>query len=236
MVPVSARARQALDLQLFNQKNDVDYLGQYQLICPHDRQYVLRMIIRHAHGTWQIPNELQWLYPMLLRTEAHQRTIGVRHLCCYITVRHGLVTSVTDDQWHTDGFSTKITHLPEQNYIVSNCYPTEYVRKAIEFPLDFDPVKHNVHKYIANRIKSNDIKTLIPYGIYCLDPYNIHRRVAIPQGTIRTFVRISYTPIEIMDDANTPNPMLVMPTYKRDGVAIRDLLEDYDVSTRSTRS
>jgi hypothetical protein len=228
---VSERARQILSLDSFNEENDIDCVGNYKLECPFERQYILRMIVRHAHSDWMIPDQLQWLKPLIMMAEEYQKeVIKIKHLCCYVTVRHGLVTSTSDDQWHTDGFSTKISHLPEQNYIVSNCFPTEYVRKAIKFPFDFDPLKHNVHKYLASQINDDDVKTLFSNMVYCMDPYNIHRRSVVPNNVVRTFARVSFTPIEVMDDNNTPNPLLQMPNYNRDGVQIRNRLIDYHSS------
>jgi len=54
---------------------------------------------------------------------------------------------------------------------------------------------------------------------YCLrcEPYVIHRRPPNTQGIHRTFVRISFTPIEIMDINNTENPA-IQTNYTRDGI------------------
>lgn len=226
LIPIVDRAHQSLNLRHFNQLNDIDYLGQYDLECPYNRQYILRMIVRHAHSRLLLPPELKWLENLIKITDRNQYHMGINHLCTYVTIRHGLVTSENDDAWHTDGFSTKITHLPEQNYIISSCFPTEYRIEAVEFPKDFNPLRHNVHSYLQKHT-SSPIKTALPYGIYCLDPYNLHKRPFIPKNIVRTFVRISYTPIEIMDDNNTPNPLLPMPHYKRDGVEIRSQLVEY---------
>lgn len=227
--PVRNRAMQALGTELFSMHNTIDEVESFSEKCPFDRQYILRMLCRMPHEVFQIPPELEWLRGLLVMSDSHQKNvIKVNHPFCYITVRHGLVTSQLDDEWHTDGFSTKITHLPEQNYIVSNCYPTEYVEKAIDIPNDFDPLVHNLHKYLASQVVDADIRTAKPNVVYCLDPYNIHRRQRlIPAGTIRTFVRISYTPIEIMDDANTVNPMIHVRRYNRDGIKIRNELKEY---------
>lgn len=232
---VKSRAFSALSVGRFSDKNLIDRVGEFSAKCPFDRQYILRMICRVAHEEFKIPSELEWLRGLLEMSDSYQRNvIGVSHPFCYITVRHGLVTSETDDEWHTDGFSTKITHLPEQNYIVSDCYGTEYAEKGIDLPGDFDPLIHNLHKYIGRRVNKEDIKTCEAGIIYCMDPYNIHRRQGIPSDVIRTFIRISYVPIEIMDDANTENPLLPVRRYNRDGVKIRNELLDYDLVKEKT--
>ena len=53
----------------------------------------------------------EYLHRKKLFNEAlkHQReVIQVTHSFCYITIRNGLVKSKTDEEWHVDGFSTKI--------------------------------------------------------------------------------------------------------------------------------
>jgi len=145
-------------------------------------------------------------------------------------VRSGLVESVSDDEWHTDGFSVNITHLPEQNYCWSNVYPTEFVKKSIEFPKDFSPFEHNIHEYIQDFLSLNPTAITIPdcNSVYCFDPYVIHRRPQIPQGIKRAFIRVSFTPIEIVDDNNTENPLLSVLKYGRDAVkSFRNGLKRY---------
>lgn len=162
--------------------------------------------------------------------EYQSNTLKIIQPYCYVTVRSGLVESVTDDDWHTDGFSMNITHLPEQNYCWSNVYPTEFVEKGIVFPKDFSPFAHNIHQYIGDALIANPepITVANPNTIYCFDPYVIHRRPQIPEGIQRTFVRVSYTPIEIIDGANTENPLLPRPKCERNAVKeFRDKLARY---------
>jgi len=62
-----------------------------------------------------------------------------------------------------------------------------------------------------------------------MDPYVVHRRPPISNGVVRTFVRISFTPIEIPDVNNTPNPLIPTQHYITDGVkSFREHLLDYD--------
>lgn len=222
------RAKQILGLDLFKHNNKTDEIGSYELNCPYDDQYVLRMIVKIPHEEFKIPTELEWLRGIIMDAQTNQEALGIRHPFCYVTVRHGIVRTQNDDVWHVDGFSTAISHLPEQNYIIANCYPTEYVERAFDFPTDFDPDIHNVHMFFQDNIIASDIKTVKVNTLYCLDPYIVHRRVQVPENTLRTFVRISFTPIEIMDDNNTPNPLLPMRKYNRDGVIIRNKLKRYE--------
>jgi len=82
--------------------------------------------------------------------------MGIEHSFCYLTVRSGKVTSRTDDVWHVDGYSEKITHLPEQNYIWCDKFPTEYVEKAFKIPDDFNPKIHNIHLFLQEEIEKSN--------------------------------------------------------------------------------
>jgi hypothetical protein len=127
-----------------------------------------------------------------------------------------------------DGFSTNVTHLPEQNYVWVNKIPTEYIEQSFDFPKDFDPRLHNIHWFLEDKVRNENIRTCDPETIYCFDPYVVHRRPKITQGMVRTFIRITYCPMEINDVNNTVNP-LIETNYKRDGVkSFRDRLVKYE--------
>jgi hypothetical protein len=234
---LKTRGLQAINLAQFQQANPVEYVGTLSLTPPQGQQYILRMLIRRPFQDFQIPAEIAWVTPLVQKSDQHQQeSIQVRHPYCYITIRSGLVESVTDDEWHTDGFSMNITHLPEQNYGWANCHPTEFVTQPIKFPADFSPFKHNVHQFIQDMLTRNPttIEPGVPNGIYCFDPYVIHRRPQVPSGVHRAFIRISFTPIEIVDDHNTPNPLLPVPKYNRDALkTFRNQLERYPVTMKA---
>lgn len=147
------------------------------------------------------------------------------HPFVYVTVRHGEVTSTTDDEWHVDGFSMRKEHVPEQNYIFTDVFPTEYVDQSFPVPEDFDPMQHNLHWFLQDQVKTKNIKEL-PSKQWCLiDPYVVHRRPKVCSGTQRTFIRVSFVPIEIESDLNTPNPLLLCRRYE--GSDIRNRLIRY---------
>jgi hypothetical protein len=233
MNSIKTRGLQAISLAPFAQSNEAEHLGYLQLQPPEEKQYILRMLIRRPFQDFKIPTELEWAQPLIEKADAYQRIeLQIIQPYCYITVRSGLVESVTDDEWHTDGFSMNITHLPEQNYAWTNVYPTEFVAKAIQFPNDFSPLKHNVHQYIQDTLTAEPAPVTAgkPNSVYCFDPYVIHRRPQVPVGSKRTFVRVSFTPIEIVDDNNTQNPLLPVAKYHRDALKVfRNQLQRYPV-------
>lgn len=231
---IESRSKTILNLSNFNLTNIPEFVSRVNLVCPHDRQYILRMLVKQSHHDYRLPNELDWLRPALEIAIKNQNLMNIRQPYCYITVRHGFVTSETDDMYHVDGFSMKVTHVPEQNYVWANEYPTEFVAAPIAFPNDFDPMRHNVHLYLQNVIERCGIKphTLNANTLYCMDPYVIHRRPVLPSNIYRTFIRISFTPIIIPDDTNTQNPLIKLPLFGFDGVKdFRNNLLDYHKET-----
>ncbi len=205
---------------------------------PTERQMVLRTLVRAPYSNgYQIPPSLEWLGDTIRSAEEYQnREIRIRHPYCYVTVRHGEVATTGDDLWHVDGFSTKFNHLPEANYVcVVGGQPTEWLDQSFSFPDDFDPLVHNVHLFFQKRIDSSNIRQMEEGMVYFLDPYVVHRRPPNATGW-RTFIRISFTPIEIGDVNNTPNPLIPTSHYTLDGVKdFRDKLLDYDNRVRLWR-
>lgn len=228
---IKQRAFTAINLEQYKQVNEPDELGFIDLSLPTQRQYILRMFVKEMFGEYKLPQELQWLNPMLIACTENQKAMGISQPFVYITVRNGIVDSETDDEWHVDGFSQMITHLPEQNYTWCDKVSTEYVKMAFDIPDDFDGLKHNVHNFFQNRIEENDAISTKDKTVYVFDPYVVHRRPKATKGMERCFIRISFTPIEIRDVNNTLNPLL--PTnYKRDGLKdMRDKLINYDCET-----
>ena len=106
-------------------------------------QYILRMMIREKE-TFHIPEELMWLKETILQCDENQKANNFKNSFVYVTVRHGEVSSITDDDWHVDGFSMRIPNVPEQNYFYANCFATEYQEKAFPMPKDFCPLTHNM--------------------------------------------------------------------------------------------
>lgn len=224
------RAERIINLKQFSQKNAPEKVSlQSDVVCPYDEQKVLRCVIKVQFGEYIVPENLEWVRPLLEEAIRYQeKEIGIKHSFCYITVRHGVVDTKTDDEWHVDGFSQTITHIPEQNYIWTDKDPTEYVDIPFYFPEDFDSSKHNIHYFFQDNIdEDTQIKKMEAKTLYCCDPYVVHRRPKDTFGEKRTFIRISFCPIEIIDSNNTINPELIRET-NRDGVKdFRDNLIRY---------
>ena len=213
------RAKTNLSLKTFSCANQKIESFPVTVERPND-QYILRMLVKSPWSDgWRIPPELNWLRETILACHQNQVTKYKDHDFCYITVRCGEVKSVTDAQWHVDGFSMRFAHVPEQNYIWSDSYPTEVLEQQFDFPDSFDPLKHNIHLFFEDRAKEENIRTLSVDHVHCIDPYIVHRRPPnIPVGVNRGFFRISFVPIEIEDDTCQQNPLLPTKKYGREDI------------------
>lgn len=220
MTSIASRAQCALSLDIYNDGARPEFIGELNLDTPQE-QNVLRMLIQDQLGQPTIPSELEWTRPMVRMAYDAQEHTGIRSAFVYLTVRVGEVQHETLTDWHVDGFSKRISHLPEQNYIWCDRAPTEFAPMKVPFPDDFDPLRHNIHEYLGRFALY--VNRIDPCAVYVLDPYILHRQ---PEYTgRRCFVRVSFTPIEIRDRNNTENPLLPKEhTY--DGVEEwRDTLE-----------
>jgi|688.fasta_scaffold61293_8 hypothetical protein len=184
-----------------------------------DNQYILRMLVKSPETNgFKIPEVLDWLKPAILECDNIQRNNNLNNPYVYVTVRHGEVSSVTDDVWHVGGFSMRTPHYPEQGYFCSNCYSTEWQNKEFPIPADFDPFKHNLHDYVASVADDSNTVGCSSEVVYAFDPYLVHRRPNVPVGVKRTFWRISFIAIEIEDDSCTQNPLLPVKKYGREDI------------------
>ncbi len=215
---------------LFDRSNHLINLQDYSVYCPpidcgvcilhppYKHQYVLRMMVRGLNGAKiDIPKELKWLENLILRCSKVQSNNNINHKFIYVTVRHGLVTSETDDQWHVDGHSMRVPHLPEYNYICSTRKSTEILEQPFDIPTDFNSLKHNIHMYFQDHADETKKACLLPNRLYVIDPYIVHRRPSGIKG-IRTFVRVSFLPIEIEDNTCTKNPLMQSKYYEREDI------------------
>ena len=234
MSTIAERARQNLGLHYYEQPNFAESVGELHLAIPTERQYVLRCPIQIPGHDMTVPEEMQWCGEFIELALRHQRdAIGVGHPYAYLTIRSGLVDSVTDDVLHVDGFSMKVPHAPEQNYIWSNTNPTIVEAYSLVVPEYFDPLVHNLQYLIGDMRPDNVQQQAVEANhVYVLDPYVFHRRPIVSPDTVRTFLRLSLTAIPIDDTNNHINPAFGRITSDYDGVAdFRDGLLRYSERT-----
>lgn len=215
---VAERARVNLSLDAFGEICHPELITQVKLNPPRHAQYVLRCPIKVPRQAIYVPRSLSWCVPLIkIAVEHNANEIKVHQPFIYLTIRHGWVESVTDDEWHVDGFSMRVAHVPEQNYVWTNINPTQHLLARLDIPKDFNPLIHNIHHLFKDL--ECESTSLEPNGVYVMDPYVVHRRPPEVAETWRTFVRLSFTPIPIADKNNAHNPMLRIPNFRYDGIA-----------------
>lgn len=234
MTSIHERALENVGLHFYEQENFAEHVGALALQTPTETQYVLRCPIKiPSYQDIHVPPSMQWCNAFIQRAFAHQtEVVGVDQPYAYLTIRSGHVTSQTDDLLHVDGFSMKVPHIPEQNYIWSNNHPTIVEAFPLAVPPAFNPLKHNLQYLIQDlRPRTPKVQQLLAATMYVLDPYVYHRRPTIPAGTVRTFIRLSFTAIPIDDVNNHTNPVFGTITTNNDGVKdFRDKLERFPVA------
>lgn len=206
----------------------------YGISVPFEEQMILRMLVRPKYGDWYIPKSLQYLCDTIgdMADYDFKRT-GIKDSWCYVTVRHGKITSKTDDEWHFDGASFRTDIIPERNYVWVNNHPTEYKVGTLAIPADFDPIQHNLFTFAAHQLRDSEVRRTAHCTWYLLSPFCLHRRPKINnEDVFRTFIRICFTDIEGRDINNTTNPLLPTPFYGRNPVeTFRNKLKDYYAQT-----
>ena len=216
--------------ELLTSHNQFENLSTPQIVCrngykhifPENEIYVLRMMIKPKYGEFFIPDNLKFLTEMIYKTSIIDSST-FDNSWCYLTIRHGLVKSTKDDEFHFDGASTRFQSIPERNYIYcSGDKTTEYVEGSLKFPEDFSMQTHNLHAYAEKQVLDDkrEIKQIDDDTVYMIDPFCLHRRPKVDENTKRTFVRISYTDVEIRDVNNTENPLITTNFYGRDGLQL----------------
>jgi hypothetical protein len=181
------------------------------------------MLVHHPIHGWEIPSDLAWLAPGIALAVDYQKSVLHREVAyCYVTVRHGEVTSSTDDVWHVDGFSMREPHLPEHDYLWCDHSPTECYTAGVRVPDDFDPMHHNLHWLFQDVIPEGaPVHTLPTRTLVVMDPYHIHRRPKMPMGAHRTLVRISMLPIPILTPDCAVNPAYPPTVLDREDIRLK---------------
>jgi hypothetical protein len=193
-------------------------------------QMILRMLVRPKYGALRIPAELEWLRETILSfIELDREITGIADSWCYVTVRRGPVTSVTDDEWHFDGASFRTDIIPERNYVWVDKVGPQYKTGQIDWPVDFDPNKHNLFSYAEKALKDEPIQRMKERCWGLMSPFVFHRRDPATNGmSDRTFIRISFPDIEGRDINNSHNPLLPTPFFGRNPVrSFRNRLRNY---------
>ncbi|MCD8562894.1 MAG: hypothetical protein LRY54_02320 [Alphaproteobacteria bacterium] len=222
--PVYSRASEVFNQETYMYPAPALYLGQHDLDVPEAEIYLLRFLIKAPGTEFVIPAKIAFLQALIEQCAAYQKAYfpDYEDRFAYLTVRSGALKSVNEDAFHVDGFQgiSVPRHIPEQNYIWANSHPTLFSLQPY-FVEPLDPAQHNFHDYFNAHTNKDAAYAINAKGVYIMDPYHVHARPDIPEGTRRCFVRLCFSPVEIRDDTNTVNPWLVRGPYNREDIRNR---------------
>lgn len=212
------------------------YLGQYNIENIENLNVnVLRLLIRMNHENEKVylPKELLILKDFILENMNYHRLYYSKNknAFIYLTVRccdESTLYYKNSQTWHVDGFQgSKVKkHIVEQNFIWSNKAPTEFLLQPM-FCDGLNPSRHDINDFFEKNALEQNIYRGKELGLYVMNPYNIHRVNKSSFEGKRVFIRLNFSPVEIVDITNTINP-----NFKRENIPmrdVRDFLNSYDI-------
>lgn len=219
--PMYTRAREDFNQEAYMYPAPPVHMGTREIDMPEEDLYLLRFLIKQPGSDFTIPQKIQFLQGIIEECARYQMAHfpDYEDRFVYLTVRSGELKSVNEDQFHVDGFQgiSVPRHIPEQNYIWANCYPTLMALQPY-FMEQLDPALHNMHDYFHEKTSMDNVYAGRDRGLYIIDPYHVHARPMIPDGTLRSFFRLCFSPAEIRDDTNTVNEHLPRGPYNREDI------------------
>jgi hypothetical protein len=176
---------------------------------------VLRTPIKFPGTAYLIPQELKAFFPLIRRVAEYEAGVNQRHddCCVHITIDKSTVKEGETHRYpgfHGDGvqgakFSQK-SYLPiEHSYILTSSPPTEFCIQPFFFR-HLNDAKHNIFHEMELQVRECNIYKTLPWHLYLIDPYMVHRTPTIKTATERLFVRITYAYSELLNPHNTVNP------------------------------
>ena len=177
---------------------------------------VLRMPIKYPDTDYKIPKELEPYHVLIQRVAEYEK--GFNHLdhgqFVHITIDRSHVKANTSHRYpgfHGDGVQgTKFSqdqYLPiEHSYIVTSEPPTEFCIQPF-FLNHLNDARNNIFHEFEMQARESNIYGTIPWHLYLIDPYMVHRTPTITKDTDRLFVRITYAYSELMNPHNTKSPL-----------------------------
>jgi len=183
---------------------------------------VLRMPLKFPGTTYIVPRELEGLEPLIRRTAEYEKFINKDHdeCFCHVTFDASNVDAGTYHRYpgfHGDGIQgTKLTPKVnvEHSYIMTSSPPTEFCLQPF-FLKHLDEAKHNFFLEFDRQSKDVNLYGSIPYHLYLIDPYMVHRTPKIKQRATRLFLRITYAFTELQHPKNTINPLFFGQAYDK---------------------
>ena len=187
---------------------------------------VLRMPLKFPGTGYRVPRAMEALLPLIQRVAEYEKFLCTdRHVnsdatFCHITSDFSNVDVGEYHRYpgfHGDGIQgTKLTPkvYVEHSYIITSTPPTEFCLQPF-FLKHLDEAKHNYFLEFDRQAKEVNVYGSIPYHLYLIDPYMVHRTPKIKRRTSRWFLRITYAFTELQHPKNTINPLFAGQEYDK---------------------
>lgn len=175
---------------------------------------VLRMPIKFPNTDYRLPFVLKPLEKMIKRIAEYESHINKRHNETFTHITADF-SEVEPGDWHRfpgfhgDGLSGLRPELKgtiEHSYIVVSKPATEFCIQPF-FLEHLNKAKHNMFHELDSQAKEANIYKSIPYHLYLLDPYMVHRTPDIKKKVNRFFIRVTYAYSELTNPHNTETPL-----------------------------
>ncbi len=167
------------------------------ILHPEEFCYVVYMPIKVETGGCILPDNLLWIYPLLLNVKFRDY---VAYKYFYLTVKHMWINGCGNREgWHCDGFGSD-----DVNYIWCDSVPTEFCIQQFDISEDHNEslidMKLQANPMSCVRSKENQLVRLTPSIV--------HRPYPTDEPTLRTFIKVSCSNNIYNLRGNASNPLM----------------------------
>ena len=199
-------------------------MGMKKVGTMYSGSCVLRMPLKWQNeNNVRLPEEMKSLKPLITRLFAYERNINPRYqeFAAHITIDNRIIEGDTTHRFphfHGDDlqggiFQPKV--ITAHSYIVTTDPSTEVCLQPF-FVAHLHDTFEKVFDEFDRQARSENIVSVLGSHVYLVDPYNVHRSPIIEKKCFRTFLRITFTPVEMLLPHNTDNPLFVGCDYPGD--------------------
>lgn len=184
---------------------------------------VLRLPIKYPKTEYRVPVELYPLNDLIQRVAEYEISMNYRHNDClvHITLDRTKVEANSTHRYpgfHGDGLQgskfSQRTYTPiEHSYIITSAPSTEFCLQPFFFQ-HLNDGRNNIFHEMEVQAREANVFGTIPWHLYLLDPYMVHRTPYVNEVVDRVFIRITYAYSELMNPHNTMNPLFEGQEYE----------------------
>jgi hypothetical protein len=199
-------------------------LGHSRVTMDGHSVNVLRMPIKYPGTEFRIPKVIAPIWDLIRRVAEYEAAFNGKwtQTFVHVTVDRAHVQANTTHRYpgfHGDGvqgakFSQKAYTPAEHSYIVTSEPPTEFCIQPFYFR-HLNDGRNNIFQEMEVQARDANIYGTLPWHLYLIDPYMVHRTPPIVADVERIFVRVTIAYSELMNPHNTENPLFPATSYAK---------------------